>query len=37
MAMMLGGAVLNTTTFIGGSYLAKYFSDDSFAEKKDMT
>ena len=32
---MLGGAVLNATTFIGGSYLAKYFSgDDSLAEKK---
>ena len=24
--IMLGGAVLNTTTFIGGSYLAKYLS-----------
>ena len=35
VAMMLGGAVLNATTFIGGSYLAKYFSgDDSLAEKK---
>ena len=32
---MLGGAVLNATTFIDGSYLAKYFSgDDSLAEKK---
>ena len=31
----LGGAVLNETTSIGGSYLAKYFSgDDSLAEKK---
>ena len=35
VAIMLGGAVLNVTTFIGGSYLAKYFSgDDSLAEKK---
>ena len=35
VAMMLGGAVLNAATFIGGSYLAKYFSgDDSLAEKK---
>ena len=35
VAMMLGGAILNATTFIGGSYLAKYFSgDDSLAEKK---
>ena len=32
---MLGGAVLNASTFIGGSYLAKYLSgDDSLAEKK---
>ena len=31
----VGGAVLNETTSIGGSYLAKYFSgDDSLAEKK---
>ena len=35
VAIMLGGAVLNATTFIGGSYLAQYFSgDDSLAEKK---
>ena len=26
IAIMLGGAVLNATTFIGGSYLAKYLS-----------
>ena len=26
VAIMLGGAVLNATTFIGGSYLAKYLS-----------
>ena len=24
IAIMFGGAVLNATTFIGGSYLAKY-------------
>ena len=24
IALMLGGAVLNATTFIGGSYLAKF-------------
>ena len=26
IAIMLGGAVLNAATFIGGSYLAKYLS-----------
>ena len=26
IAIMLGGAVLNATTFIGGSYLPKYLS-----------
>ena len=26
IAIMLGGAVLNASTFIGGSYLAKYLS-----------
>ena len=35
VAIMLGGAVLNATTFIRGSYLVRYFSgDDSLAEKK---
>ena len=35
VVIMLGGAVLNATTFIDGSYLTKYFSgDDSLAEKK---
>ena len=28
IAVMIGGAILNATTFIGGSYLAKYFSGD---------
>ena len=26
VAMLVGGAILNTTTFVGGSYLAKYLS-----------
>ena len=26
VAMTVGGAVLNATTFVGGSYLAKYLS-----------
>ena len=26
IAMMVGGAVLNATTFVGGSYLAKYLT-----------
>ena len=26
IAMMVGGAVLNATTFVGGSYLARYLS-----------
>ena len=32
---MIGGAILNATTFVGGSYLAKYMSgDDLGAERK---
>ena len=32
---MIGGAILNATTFVGGSYLAKYMSgDDAGAERK---
>ena len=27
--MMVGGAILNATTFVGGSYLAKYLSENS--------
>ena len=35
IAVMIGSAILNATTFIGGSYLAKYFSgDDASVEKK---
>ena len=29
VAIMVGGAVLNAATFIGGNYLAKYLSGDS--------
>ena len=28
IAIMVGGAILNATTFVGGSYLAKYLSGD---------
>ena len=31
IAMMVGGAVLNASTFVGGSYLAKYLSGSSAA------
>ena len=35
IAIMIGGAILNATTFVGGSYLAKYMSgDDAGAERK---
>ena len=35
IAIMIGGAILNATTFVGGSYLAKYMSgDDLGAERK---
>ena len=37
IAMMVGGAILNATTFVGGSYLAKYLSGDKTdSEKYDM-
>ena len=29
IAMMVGGAVLNATTFVSGNYLAKYLSSGS--------
>ena len=32
--MMLGGAVLNATAFVGGSYLAKYLSGDKTDTEK---
>ena len=35
IAIMIGGAVLNATTFVGGSYLAKYLSGNNVdAERK---
>ena len=36
IALMIGGAIINETTFVGGSYLAKYLSgsSDSDEEKK---
>ena len=35
IAIMIGGAILNATTFVGGSYLAKYMSGDNLgAERK---
>ena len=35
IAIMIGGAVLNATTFVGGSYLAKYLSgNNSDVERK---
>ena len=35
IAIMIGGAIINATTFVGGSYLAKYLSGkDTDAERK---
>ena len=34
IAFMIGGAILNATTFVGGSYLAKYLSGGSGDEEK---
>ena len=35
IAIMIGGAILNATTFVGGSYLTKYMSgSNSDAERK---
>ena len=35
IAIMIGGAILNATTFVGGSYLAKYMSGSNVdAERK---
>ena len=38
IALMIGGAIINATTFVGGSYLAKYLSghSDSVEKKSDM-
>ena len=34
IALMIGGAIINATTFVGGSYLAKYLSGNPDEEKK---
>ena len=34
IALMIGGAVLNATAFVGGSYLAKYLSGSSTDTEK---
>jgi len=36
IALLIGGAILNSTAFVGGSYLAKYLSSDGkhFDEEK---
>ena len=35
IAIMIGGAIINATTFVGGSYLAKYLAgNNSDAERK---
>ena len=34
IALMIGGAIINATTFVGGSYLAKYLSGSSDADEE---
>ena len=34
IVIMIGGAIINATTFVGGSYLAKYLSGESEADKE---
>ena len=34
IAIMIGGAILNATTFVGGSYLAKYMSGGNSDEER---
>ena len=34
IAIMIGGAILNATTFVGGSYLAKYLSGNNTDEER---
>ena len=36
IAIMLGGAVLNATSFIGGSYLAKYLSNSTHTDEEQI-
>ena len=33
IALMIGGAIINATTFVGGSYLAKYLSGSSDSDE----
>ena len=37
ITLMIGGAVLNAASFIGGNYLAKYLSGDSGKAAMDET
>ena len=32
--LMIGGAIINATTFVGGSYLAKYLSGSSDSDEE---
>lgn len=34
IAIMIGGAIINATSFVGGNYLAKYLSGDSTGQEK---
>ena len=34
IALMIGGAIINATTFVGGSYLAKYLSGSSYSDEE---
>ena len=34
ISIMIGGAIINATAFIGGNYLAKYLSGDSAGQEK---
>ena len=34
IAIMIGGAIIHATAFVGGNYLAKYLSSDSAGQEK---
>ena len=34
IVLMIGGGIINATTFVVGNYLAKYLSGDSAGEEK---
>ena len=34
IALMIGGAIINATTFVGGSYLVKYLSGSSDSDEE---